>query len=276
VAKKQPQWRGVCDLTALDELELTRLLDGIAVGDVWGVGRRLSAALIGQGIQTAAQLRACDPKRIRERFNVVLERTVSELQGVACLAWETEPPAKKQIIASRSFGDAIHALGDLVEAIRWHASRAAEKLRQQSSLAGRVGVWIETNRFRPQDPQYTPNRSIRLPVATDDTSVLVAWATDVLRALFRPGYRYVKAGVMLDDLRPRGLAQGSLFDAVSEEQDQRRERLMTLMDQANQKWGRGTMGVGSAGVKAKRAWSMERGMLSPCYTTNWHELRAVT
>lgn len=275
VAKKQPLWRGVCDLTALDEPELVRLLDGIAVGDVWGVGRRLSAALMAQGIQTAGQLRACDPKRIRERFNVVVERTVSELQGISCLAWETEPPAKKQIIASRSFGGAIQALGDLMEAVRSHASRAAEKLRQQASLAGRVGVWIETNRFRPQDPQYTPNRSIRLPMATDDTSVLVAWATDVLRALFRPGYRYVKAGVMLDDLRPRSLVQGSLFNALPEKQDHRRERLMALMDQANQRWGRGTMGVGSVGIKGKRAWSMERGMLSPCYTTNWHELRVV-
>ena len=108
-----------------------------------------------------------------------------------------------------------------------------------------MGVWIETNRYRHRDPKYTPHRSIRLPAAADDTLVLVAWATDVLRALFRPGYRYVKAGVMFDDLRPKGMVQGLLFDTIPAGADPRREKLMALLDAANQKWGRGTMGVGS-------------------------------
>lgn len=275
-AKKQSQWNGVCDLTALSEQELDDVLCQVEVKDVWGIGRRLSAQLIEGGIRTAADLRRSDAKRIRERFSVVVERTVSELQGVSCLAWETEPADKKQIIASRSFGAPIYTFEELCEPIRTHANRAGEKLRQQGSAAGRVGVWIQTNAFRPQDKQYSPTRSVALPTATDDTAVIAAWAVAVLRNVFREGYRYVKAGVMLDDIRPRSLVQGSLFGSAPPEQDLRREKLMSVLDHANQKWGRGTMGIGEGGIKEQRSWAMQRGMLSPRYTTNWDELREVT
>jgi len=275
IAKKQPQFQGVCDLTALTEAELDALLATVKVGDVWGIGRRISEALIQGGITTAAQLRRADPKRIRERFTVVVERTVNELNGVSCIAWEDEPPAKKQIIASRSFGGPVYTVDELAESIRMHAGRAAEKLRQQGSVARRVGVFIETNRFRPQDPQYSPFHAIKLPVPTDDTALITIWAVQVLKAMFRP-FRFVKAGVMLDDIGPRGVVQGSLFDALPPEQDLRREKLMATLDKANAKWGRGTLGIGSAGVKGDREWSMQRGLLSPRYTTQWHELREIS
>jgi DNA polymerase V len=276
VAKKQPQWGGVCDLTALTERELEETLGHVPVCDVWGIGRKISAQLIEGGIHTVADLRRADPKRIRERFSVVVERTVSELQGVSCVAWETEPPAKKQIIASRSFGHPLVTLDELRAPIHFHANRAAEKLRQQGSAAGRVGIWIQTNIFREQDAQYTPNRSVAMPVASDDTATIAAWAMAILEAVWRPGYRYVKAGVMLDDLRPRGLVQGGLFDAPAPEQGVRREALMGVLDAANKKWGRGSMGIGAGGVKTQDGWGMQRGNLSPRYTTNWDELRVVT
>jgi DNA polymerase V len=276
VAKKQLRWGGVCDLSALTEAELDQVLAQFDVQDVWGIGRRLSEQLRESSIATAADLRRCDPKRIRERFSVVVERTVSELRGVACVAWETEPPAKKQIIASRSFGGPLCTLDQLAAPIQFHASRAAEKLRQQGSAAGRVAVWIQTNVFRPQDAQYTPMRSVALPGATDDTATIAAWAMAVLRMVWRPGYRYVKAGVMLDDLRPRELVQGSLFDTVPPERNAQRETLMGVLDKVNRKWGRGTLGIGAAGVRDQRDWAMQRGMLSPCYTTNWNQLRVVS
>ena len=96
-----------------------------------------------------------------------------------------------------------------------------------------------------------------------------------MRAIHKPGFRYVKAGVMLMDLRERCVVQGSLFDAAPTDRDLRRERLMGVLDRANGKWGRGTMGVGSAGVKQQRGWAMSRANLSPCYTTRWDELREV-
>lgn len=136
------------------------LLAGIEVREVWGVGGRLSAQLTDAGIRTVADLRAADPRRIRERFTVVLERTVRELQGVSCIDIETAPPPKQQIIASRSFGAQVFSLQELAEPIRMHMARAAEKLRRQGSAAGAVGVWIETNRFRAQDAQYSPSYTV--------------------------------------------------------------------------------------------------------------------
>ena len=273
IGKKQPKWNGVCDLTAMSERQRLALMDGIDVREVWGVGRRLCVQMFELGIKTAGDLARSDPKRMRERFGVVMERTVNELMGVSCIAWENQPPPKQQIVASRSFGGPLYTLDQIVEPVRFHMGRAAEKLRQQGSVAGRVGVMVETNRFRPQDPQYCPSRSIALPAASDDTAVLTTWAVAVVRALFKAGYRYVKAGVMLDDLRPRGLCQGSLFDAPPAAEDLRREKLMGVLDKANGKWGRGAIGVGV--IKDQKGWAMNRGMLSPRYTTCWSELREV-
>jgi DNA polymerase V len=273
VGKKQPQWAGVCDLTVLSAADRLALMDQFPVQEVWGVGRKLAEQLMELGIPTTGALARSDPKRIRERFGVVMERTVSELQGVSCIAWEDQPPAKQQIIASRSFGGPLFTLEQLVEPVRFHMGRATEKLRQQGSMAGRVGLMLETNRFRPQDPQYCPSRSIKLPAATDDTALLATWVVAVLRAVFKGGYRYVKAGVMLDDLRPKGIGQGSLFDAQPAAQDLRRERLMGVLDKANEKWGRGSIGVGV--IKDQKDWAMKRGLLSPRYTTCWQELREV-
>jgi len=274
-AKKQPAWGGVCDLTALTDRERWEVLGQFPVRDVWGIGGRLSVQLRELGINTAGDLARVDPKRARERWGVVMERTIQELTGTSCVAWENQPPPKQQIIASRSFAGPLYTVEQLAEPIRFHMARAAEKLRQQGSAAGRLGVFLETNRFRPQDPQYHPTRSLPLPQSTDDTAVLTTWAIALLRSVFREGYRYVKAGVMLDDLRPRSVQQGSLFGAAPPEQDLRRETLMGVLDRANTKWGRGTMGVGSAGVKDQSGWMMNRENLSPCYTTSWADVRAV-
>ncbi|WP_233842309.1 Y-family DNA polymerase [Dyella sp. 2HG41-7] len=275
VAKKRPEWQGVCDLTALSAEERLALLDQFEAKDVWGIGRRLSEQLKEHGIHTAGDLARCDPKRARERWGVVMERTINELNGVSCIAWEDEPPTKQQIISSRSFGGPVYTVDELADPVRMHVGRAAEKLRAQGSVAGRLGVFITTNAFRPQDPQYSPIRTIRLAVPTDDTATLTVWAVQILKSIFRP-YRFVKAGVMLDDLRPKSVMQGSLFDALPSEQDMKREKLMGVMDKANGKWGRGSLGIGSAGVKGERDWSMQRGMLSPRYTTRWNELREIS
>lgn len=276
IAKKDPAWNGVCDLTALSTPDLQAVMGTVEVGDVWGVGRRLSAQLIAQGIATASDLRAADPRRIRERFTVVLERTVRELRGIACTDLETTPPAKQQIISSRAFGAPLYQLQELMEPLHLHTCRAAEKLRQQGSVAGAIAVWIQTNIFRPQDPQYHPQRILRLPEATDDSAWLCAWSSAVLRTIYKPGYRYVKCGVMLLDIQERGIKQGQLFDIAPPEQDARRARLMQMMDKANAKWGRGSMGIGHAGIKGERRWTMHRQSLSPRYTTCWDELRVVS
>lgn len=193
---------------------------------------------------------------------------------MSCIGWEDEPPAKQQIISSRSFGGPVSTVDELADPVRMHVGRAAEKLRAQGSVAGHLGAFITTNRLRPQDPQCSPTHTIKLAVPTDDKAILTTWAVQILKAIFRP-YRFVKAGVMLDDIRPRVVMQGSLFDALPPAEDLKREKLMGVMDKANGKWVRGSLGIGSAGVKGERDWSMQRGMLSPRYTTRWNEPREV-
>ena len=274
VAKMRPGWSGVCDLTATPPAALDALLATIDVGDVWGIGGRYGARLAEQGITSAAQLRAADPRRLREQFGVVMERTVRELQGVACLELEDVQP-KQQLVASRAFGEPVFTLDGLAESIRDYVQRAVRKLRRQGSVAGAVGLWFETSRFRAQDAQYAPTATLTLPAPTDDVAAITQVAIAILKQLFRPGYRYVKSGVILQDLRDHDVQQGQLFDTGVLTVDARRENLLAMLDRANGRWGNGTIGIGSAGIKRPRAWAMQRGNLSPAYTTRWDELAKV-
>lgn len=272
-AKKQPPWGGVCDLTALSDPDRHRLFSIIPLTEVWGVGKRLGRRLEAMGIRTVEDLRAADARRLRQRFSVVLERTVAELNGESCMEWEIEPAAKQQIVSSRSFGGPVYTREELAESVRAYMARAAEKLRRQRCLAGAVGVWIETNRFREQDAQYSPSRCVSLPVPSDDTAVLTQWAQRVLALIYRPGFRYVKSGVTLMELTDGRHQQADMFGAGIPRRE--RSALMDLMDQANAKWGRNTVGIGSAGLKDKRTWAMKRARLSPPMTTDWTQLAVV-
>lgn len=271
LAKKQPHWEGVCDLTTLPTAELEAMMAGVAVTDIWGVGARLGERLHAEGIHTALQLRQADPRRIRERYGVVMERTVRELTGVACIDLEDIPP-KQQIICSRMFGAPIYSADELAETIREYMGRAVRKLRQQGSVAGSVGVWLHTNPRRPQDAQHHPSACLPVPIPTDDIGTLTRAAVAVMRAIHKPGHRYTKAGVMLLDLRAKAHEQGDLFAA---ELVQPRDALLNMLDRINGKWGRGTVGLGSAGLQRPRAWAMKREQLTPAYTTSWNELAIV-
>ena len=210
-------------------------------------------------------------RRLREHFGVVVERTVLELNGVACLELDDVQP-KKEIVASRAFGAPVYTRDELAETIREYMARAVRKLRNQQSTAAVVGGWVETNAFRPQDPQYRPSVTMQLPAPSDDIAVLTQAAQTVLRCIFKSGFRYVKSGVMLLDLSDRGVQQGSLFDTVLPATNAKRDRLLDTLDKVDAKWGRGTVGIGSAGMPDRRAWAMQRGNLSPAYTTRWDEL----
>ena len=261
---------GVCDFTTMTEAALSQLFAGIDVGEVWGVGRKIEARLAYMGISTVLQLRDADPEMIRSKFSVVLERTVRELRGVSCLDLEEVAPDKQQIMCSRSFGQYVDDREQLGEVVASYVSRAAEKLRNQDSLAGALMVFIHTNPHKPQEPQYQRSMTIPLPEATADTRTLISWALKVLRRIYRPGYAYQKAGVMLSELRPRTMAQASLFaDPVNE----RAKRLMATLDGINERWGRGTLRTAAEGMK--KPWQMKRQRLSPSYTTAWESLPVV-
>lgn len=263
---------GVCDFTVLNEARLTQLFSGIEVGEVWGVGRKIAVRLQRLGIRTVLQLRHADTAMIRARFSVVLERTVCELRGVSCLDLAEIMPDKQQIMCSRSFGQYIYTGKELEAIVASYIARAAEKLRAQDALAGALMVFIRTNPFSPHEPQYQRSLTQPLPDATADTRLLVNWGVKILRQIFRAGYAYQKAGVMLSELRPRVMAQATLFNNGVDVQ--RSQQIMTTMDVINQRWGRGTLRTAAEGVT--KSGQMKRQRLSPGYTTDWDGLPVVS
>jgi len=272
-AKKQLAGEaGVCDFTTMTPDELSRLFAGIEVGEVWGVGRKITEQLAAMGIHTVRQLRDADAETVRRRFSVVLERTVRELRGVSCLNLQEVVPEKQQIMSSRSFGTLVFELDDLEEAVASYVSRAAEKLRSQDSLAGAIQVYIRTNVFKPEVPQYQRSMTVPLPEASADTRVLVGWAIKALRRIYRPGYGYHKAGITLMEIVPRVNQQFSLFVPAGVA-NSRNDRLMDTLDAINGRYGRGALRLAAEGVA--KTWQMRRGNLSPKYTTDWDGVATV-
>lgn len=262
---------GVCDFSALSPGALDEFFDQIPVSEVWGVGRRLDIRLAEMRIGTVRQLRDASPVLIRECFSVVLERTVRELRGVSCLDLEDVAPPKQQIMASRSFGTPVFDLAQLSQAVASHTTRAAEKLRVQQYVAGAITVSIRSNPFKPWEPQYNQGVVVPLPEPSADTRVLINAALWGLGKIFRTGYAYKKAGVLLSGLEPVGRRQASLLTDLKREE--RAAALMAAMDQINDRWGKGSVRPLAAGFGGD--WRMRREKLSPAWTTRWDEIPAV-
>ncbi len=260
---------GVCDLDRLDDSERQALFSSLPVDAVWGVGRRLSVQLCERGLTTVEALRTAPAKGLRQQFSVVLERVHAELNGDSCLSLDEATPAKQQIMSSRSFGRYIHDLAGLEEAVASYMAIAARKLRDQRSLAGMLQVSIRTNPFQPTAPQYQQGLSIPLPEPTDDTLRLTTVARWGLKKIFRPGYAYQKAGVVLLNLVDARTVQRSLFATTKDH-----TRLMRVMDEINDCWGKGTLHLATEGVR--KDWSMKRERKTPAYTTRWSELLEVS
>lgn len=260
------RWSGVCDLAGLPERERDELLGRVDVGEVWGVGRRLRERLVADGIATALDLKRASPSFIRSTVSVMLERTVHELNGIACYGFEPDAQPQKQIICSRSFGHPVLTQEDLSIAVRDFAATAAERMRRQGLKAGQVHVFIQTSPFRKQDKQYSGAVVVPLAVPAGDTLRLVEVALVGLARLYKPGFRYAKAGVMLLDLTDRAVEQADLFAGPAP----RRERLMAALDAVNDRFGRGTLRVGN--VEGHQAWHMSQNSKTPSYTTEWEGL----
>jgi len=194
IAKKHPRSLGVFNYNALSSAQQDRLLGQIAVSEVWGVGRRLTAQLQAHGIETVQDLRIAHTATLRSAFGVLMEKTQRELQGTACMDLQEAPSAKKQIIASRSFGQPVQELPVLQDAISNFVAIACAKLRAQNSQAALIQVFVHTNRFRQDQPQYSPCLAVPLPQATSDSLVVNRWAAALVERMYRPDYRYKKRG----------------------------------------------------------------------------------
>jgi DNA polymerase V len=255
----------VCNLEILNQDELNATLAATEVGEIWGVGRRIGKQLIEGGVKTVADLIKVDPGTIRRKFSVVLERTVLELRGTPCIDLDHSPAPKKEIACTRSFGHAITELHQLTEAVTEFASRAAQKARKQGSAACQVLVFIHTSPFR-KGPQYSRSMTVPLRRPSADTAVIVGAVLAGLRVIYRTGYQYAKAGVMLLDLQPQDHQQGELD--LEDDRVEDRTKLMGALDSLNQRFGRGTVHMASAGLAGdRRVWSMKLERRTPGYTT---------
>lgn len=263
-AKKWPATEGVVVLT--DPARRRRLLSLMPVQEVWGVGSRLHRRLNAEGVHTALQLAAQGPERLQERYSVVLARTACELAGTSCMALDLAPQAKQQIVVSRSFGDRVTSLPVLQEALSNYVARAAEKMRSEGMATLQVAVFVRTSWFSPSEPRYSNTAVGRFPSPTADTRDLLALARQLLQRIWRPGFRYAKAGVMLTDLVAMDGQQGDLFLPAG-----RDPRVMEAMDRINRS-GYGRVAFASQGAQLRRPWKMKQQQLSPAYTTRWSDI----
>lgn len=268
LAKKNPEFEGVCDLHAIPRPERLQWMSQLEVGEVWGVGKRIAKRLNAMGVETVLDLRNISIKEIRAQFGVVMERTCNELRGISCLELEDVAPSKQQIMSSRSFGSPVTTLAELREAVASYVTRAAEKLRAQQSVSAAIHVFIQTNRFKESDLQYSEGLVVPLPDPTDDTRLLASAATLGLGLIFKPGYQYKKAGIMLTLISDNSKRQQTLFDDPL--QRAQSAKLMAAMDAINAEFGRDTVRTGANGTDKR--WAMRSENRSPRFTTRWDEL----
>ena len=265
-AKKIPQTNGVC---VLDEPQKWKWIQKrLPVNKVWGVGARLSKKLTEQGIITIEDLAGADPYLLGKQFSINMERTIRELNGESCIPLEEAPPPKKQIYCTRSFGEKVYSLIELQQAACLYATRAAEKLRAQDSLAVALHVFINTSAH--SDNFYRNSTVIKMLYPTNDNRQILNAVRHAIKTLYRPGYAYAKAGVGVIDLQPRKHKQNDLFTAG---QDLRSELLMKCVDSINNRFGRHSTFMASQGIAGK--WQMRQQLRSPSYTTQWEDIPLV-
>lgn len=265
--KNKINTNGIFDLSSVEAQNW--LLPQIAIGDIWGIGRRWSEKLKKHGIHTAQDLKQANQVWVRKTFSIVMQKTVLELNGVPCLRVEQDLSPNKQIICSRSFGELQTEEKNVRSAVAHHASSAAVKLRKQQLLCRGVHVFIRTNSFRSQDKQYSNGCYIALPQATDDTGVIIHYAVMGLKQIFKNGFRYKKVGIMLYELCDKQSFQLSLLEPPTKDN----VALMIALDKINKRFGKGTLVYGTEGTQP--LWGMNRKLLSPCYTTQWRDLPIV-
>jgi DNA polymerase V len=264
-AKKYPAYKRVCIIDT--EEKRIKALKLFQIGDVWGIGRRLASKLEKQGIETAYDFTQLSGSWVRKNMSVVGERTWKELQGESCIDMEDIAPAKKQICMSRSFGKMITDFDTLSEAVSTYASTCASKLREQRSYAASLMVFIHTNNFREELPQYWKNIVVKLPVPTADTAEIAKYALVGLKSIFMEGYRYKKAGVIIMEITEG--AQLSLFDNIDRK---KRDRLMEAIDEIN---GEHSNKVKLAVQGTGREWRLKQELLSKHYTTDINEIMTI-
>ena len=267
LAKSSPRTGGVLDLVHHPQWREPALRK-VAVGDVWGIGRRWSQMLEAQNIHTAYDLSRASDGWVRKRMGIVGLRTVHELRGIACHDLDTQPDPKQTTCCSRSFGRAISEKQDLHSAVITFAERAAGKVRAADQVAAALQVFVSTDRFNKAAPQYGSAATVRFALPTSDALHIVRAASRALERVWRGGFAYRKAGVLLLDLSSAQDQPRTLFDPRPAQKD----HLMQAVDAINRRHGRGAIALGQAPKSRPPAWAMRQDMLSARFTTRWSDL----
>ena len=264
-AKRYPAYQGVCIIDT-DE-KRAAALQILEIEEVWGIGHRQAAKLKQLGVRTAADFVQLPGAWVRKHMTVTGERTWKELQGTSCIDMELVPPDKKQICTSRAFGKSVSDVESLNEAVSTYAALCAEKLRQQRACAVSLMVFIHTNNFRNDLPQYFKNCVIELPEPSNDTMEIVHYALTALRNIYRNGYLFKKAGVIITEIVPDDAIQRNLFSATDSD---KQKRLMNIVDKLNKGFAQNKLSLAVQGINTK--WNLKQELLSPRYTTKLSDI----
>lgn len=244
-------------------------LPQVEINEIWGIGRQWGKKLLSLGITNAYELSQTDPRFIKTTFNVVLQRTALELGGLACLELE-EIANKKSIMSSCSFGALQSDFEFIQEAMSHHCSTAWEKMRRQGLIAQHLSVFVRSNPFRNDLPQYSNSIGFRLVNPSDDIRALTKAAKFCLKKIYRKNIQYHKCGVLLADLVDKQYLQLALFNQPNEEELETSEDMMRVMEKINRRYGKRTIRLAAEGFQ--KNWSMKRQLKSPHYTTCWSGL----
>ena len=263
LAKKNLNYEGVCILK--NKFSIDKALRETEINDVWGIGRSSSIFLKRYNIRTAKDFILLDRQWIRKNMGAVGEKIYFELQGISCLDLELIPSNKKNCCVSRSFSKPVEKLNDLEESISNYGTRVAEKIRDEKLVTQSMSVFVLTNHFNKREKQYSNSIRLQLPFPTNDSIKIVKRALEGIRQIYRSGYRYKKAGIILYELNKESQIRG-LLDLDRDQSDS----MMKTIDQINYRYGNSTIKLASEGIKKK--WAMKREKVSPCYTTCFDEL----
>jgi DNA polymerase V len=267
-AKKVHREVGVYALDNEDKTEM--VLRWCAVGDVWGIGSQYAQKLQTIGVQTAQDFIQLPEEWVRTNMTVVGQRMYNELKGVCSIKLEELEPPKKGMCTSRSFGKLITDKEEIKRAVANFAARCAYKLRRQGSCTAMIQVFLQTNRFRRQDSQFSRQITMQIPSPTDSTNLLIVYALKGVDMLFQKGYNYHKAGVVILDITPRKQMQAAIWDV---EDKARNKKLMKALDGVNNYMGDGTVKFAAQGYSQQ--WKLRSEHLSKCYTTRLEHVLTV-
>jgi DNA polymerase V len=270
LAKTTASHAGVFDFGGVTDPD--SYLESIAIEEVWGIGRQLSRWCRLRGIAHARALRDMPSGELARHCGVVGRRLQQELQGHACLPLEFVPAAKRETCVSRSFSEPITKKASLREAVATYLSRAAEKLRRQHQRAGVITVFVRSSPFNGNS-LYSNSATVTLPVASNDTAVLLQAALPLVERLFKPHKPLQKAGVLLQNLQSEEILQHHLLMPLPLEKQRRRSALMASIDSLNRRYGSGTVQWAAAGLQTP--WRMRRSQLSRATTTQVEEIPIV-